>query len=116
MTTTSKLTDKHTSSGRHGASTDPVDGPSIIERVDLATRVRPAAPAPGKVARRLAAVGIRTTPSATGAFADCPLCGSFAGLIIEPDGKHWRSVCGCRPARGRYDAADLMAALVGVGT
>jgi len=86
------------------------------DRLDLVTRYRPAPPEPGKIARVLAAAGIRATPSATGAYADCPLCDRFAGLVIEPDGKRWRLVCGCRPARGRYDAADLMAALVGVGT
>jgi hypothetical protein len=83
------------------------------DRVDLVTRVRPAEPKPTRIARLLAAVGIRATPSATGAYADCPFCGRFAGLIIEPDGRHWRLVCGCRPARGRYCAADLMTELVG---
>jgi len=84
------------------------------DRLDLVTRVRPAAAAPSKIARALDAVGIRTTPSATGAYADCPFCDRFAALIVEADGRHWRLVCGCRPARGRYDAADLMAALVGM--
>jgi hypothetical protein len=84
------------------------------DRVDIVTRVRPSPPAPGKIARRLAAVGIRAIPSETGAYADCPFCDRFAGLIIEPGGKTWRLVCGCRPARERYDAVDLAADLVGM--
>lgn len=84
------------------------------ERVDVLTRVRPKAPALGKIARRLAAVGIRTVPTPDGGgYADCPLCDHFAGLIVEPGGDRWRLVCGCLPARGRYDAADLMAELSG---
>jgi hypothetical protein len=84
------------------------------DRVDIVTRVRPAAPKPTRIARLLDAVGIRTTPSATGAYADCPFCDRFAGLIIEPGGKRWHVVCGCRPARERYGAADLMADLAGL--
>jgi len=84
------------------------------DRLDALTRVRPATPEPGRIARLLAAVGIRVTPSATGGYADCPRCDRFAGLVVEPDGKHWRLVCGCLPARGRYNAADLMAELAGL--
>jgi hypothetical protein len=88
--------------------------PAIPDRVDIVTRVRPPEPKPGKIARRLAAVGIRTvaTPDG-GGYADCPLCDHFAGLIVDPGGDHWRLVCGCLPARGRYDSADLMSELAG---
>ena len=88
--------------------------PASPDRVDIVTRVRPSEPKPGKIARRLAAVGIRAVPSETGAYADCPFCDRFAGLVIEKDAKHWRLVCGCRPARERYDAVDLAADLVGM--
>jgi hypothetical protein len=88
--------------------------PASPERVDVVTRVRPKEPTPGKIAHRLAAVGIRTVPTPDGGgYADCPLCDHFAGLIVEPGGSRWRLVCGCLPARGRYDSADLMAELAG---
>jgi hypothetical protein len=86
---------------------------ALSRRIDLVTRVRPTAPKPGRIARVLAAAGIRlVTPQSGSPYADCFLCGKFAGLIV--DGKHWYLVCGCRPARARYAAADLMADLAGV--
>jgi hypothetical protein len=81
------------------------------ERVDLVTRVRQAAPAPGKLARTLTAAGVRLVASrAGGSYGDCPACGSFAGLALDADGAHWRSSCGCfgRFALGEPEAAALL--------
>jgi len=94
---------------------------AMADRLDRVTRVRPTAgprtTPGGPTTRLLRRLGIQLTPSGDGsAYGPCPLgCDSWHGLAVEADGRHWRLVCGCRPARDRFDQWDLMAELAGIG-
>lgn len=72
---------------------------------------------PSPTLRLLTRLGLRPIPldrtgglspfAVGGWYSDCPRCSAFAGVLVDSDGYHWRSACGCFGYR-RLDALDLI--------
>ncbi len=86
------------------------------ELLSALTAYRRPAPPLGRIASYLAAAGVRLVGTPGGWwYGDCPGCGAFGALTVDPDGRHWRSACGCfgRRPLGEPEAVGLFHARAG---